>query len=66
MKITIELDDAAASAIKKFLQQLKGIPKPTKDDVRVCIQEIVDQQLEDGDTPLSDYVHAFMNPYEPG
>ena len=59
MKIAIELDQATVAAIKKYLQQLKGIPKPTKDDVTQCIQEIVEARLTDDETPLSDYVNFF-------
>jgi ribosomal 50S subunit-associated protein YjgA (DUF615 family) len=66
MKITIELDPTDVAAIKKYLQQLEGIEKPSKDDVRKHIQEIVDEQLEDGDGPMSDFINAFRNPFEPG
>ena len=66
MKITIDLDQTTVAGLKKYLQQLIGIQKPTKDDVTECIQQLVDEQLKDGDTPLSDYVNAFINPFEPG
>jgi len=59
MKITIELDPIDVKALKKFLEQIKRIEKPSKEHIREMIQQVVNNALEDDGTPMSDYIQAF-------
>lgn len=58
MKITIELTDAEVRGIKEYLKEVGDNPRPTKQDITVFIDGIV-QSIHNRSEAVSDYIKQF-------
>lgn len=57
MNITIKLSKAEETGIKNYLREVDGIEKPSKQDVQVFIEGIV-QSIHAPQEAVSDYIKA--------
>lgn len=57
MNITIKLSKAEESGIKNYLREVDGIEKPSKQDVQVFIEGMV-QSIHAPQEAVSDYIRA--------
>ena len=60
MKITIELTEAEVKGIKAYLKEVDGTEKPTKEDVKIFIDGIV-QTIHAPQESVSNYIKQFEN-----
>lgn len=60
MKITIELTEAEVKGIKAYLKEVDGTEKPTKEDVKIFIDGIV-QIIHAPQESVSNYIKQFEN-----
>lgn len=60
MKITIELTEAEVKGIKAYLKEVDGTEKPTKEDVKIFIDGIV-QIIHAPQESVSNYIKKFEN-----
>lgn len=57
MKIMIELSDVEVKGIKNYLKEVDGISRPSKMDVKLFIDSIV-QSIHAPQEAVSDYIKA--------
>ena len=60
MKITIELTEAEVKGIKAYPKEVDGTEKPTKEDVKIFIDGIV-QAIHAPQESVSNYIKQFEN-----
>ncbi len=59
MKITIQLDDAQVAGLKDYIRETGNADKPTKQDIKIEIQSIVDGYLQSQHSALTDCINKY-------
>lgn len=61
MKISIELTESEVRGIKNYLQDVDGIEKPSKEDIRNFLNGIVSTTLHSPAESVANYISEASN-----
>jgi hypothetical protein len=59
MKISINLSEAETKGIKAYLQEVDSNSKPTKEDIRACVEGELQALFQSQHSALADYINQY-------